>query len=136
MRDSMPSAATSYVITDELACLVDGALARLCKREQHMCDRIWLYYGAKHPGVRIGKQRGVSEGKVRELIKTGGGSLDRLCSRVDERSCVKRSCPYGIALFSWHSVKLFSATPQKMPGDCRAFVNGERLKARQLLAKQ
>lgn len=49
--------------TDELACLLDGAAARLCKREHQMCDSTWLYYGAWHPAVRIGKQWGVIEGK-------------------------------------------------------------------------
>ncbi len=67
----MQSAATSDMTTDELACLVGGAVARLCKREHQMCDRIWLYCGARHPAVRIGKQWGVIEGKGREVIKAG-----------------------------------------------------------------
>ncbi|CAN7362291.1 antiterminator Q family protein [Pseudomonas sp. LjRoot263] len=84
MRDSMPSAAKTYVITDELACLVDGAVARLCKREQQMGDMIWLYYGAKHPAVRVGKQWGVSEGKARELIKAGVAWIDCVLESVKD----------------------------------------------------
>ena len=84
IRDSMPSAATSDVITDELACLADGAVVRLCKREQQICDGIWLYYGVRHPAVRIGKRWGFIEGKVRELIKTGASWIDCVLDLMKE----------------------------------------------------
>jgi len=76
MRDVTPSATKSYVITDELAGIVDAAVARLCRRDAQMGDMVWLYYGAKWPAVRVGRQYGVSEMKARELIKAGVAWID------------------------------------------------------------
>lgn len=76
MRDAIPSATKSYVITDELAVVVDGAVARLCRRDAQMGDMIWLYYGAKWPAIRVGRHYGVSEMKARELIKAGVAWVD------------------------------------------------------------
>ncbi|QWA30480.1 antiterminator Q family protein [Pseudomonas sp. RC3H12] len=76
MRDHMPSTTKSYAILDELAMVVDGAVARLCRRDQQMGDMIWLYYGAKWPAVRVGRHYGFSEMKARELIKAGGAWID------------------------------------------------------------
>jgi hypothetical protein len=51
-----------------------------------------------------------------------------LRSRVGERRCVKKSCPYGIALFSWHGVQLFQRdTTEKSPAIELGFVlSGEK----------
>lgn len=76
MRDHLPSACKGYTITDELAELVDGAVARLCRRDAQMGDMIWLYYGLHMPATRVGKQFGVSEMKARELIKAGAAWID------------------------------------------------------------
>lgn len=76
MRDAMPSSIKSYVITDELAGLVDGALARLCRRDVQMGDMVWLYYGLHWPAIRVGRHYGVSEMKARELIKAGVAWID------------------------------------------------------------
>ncbi|WP_223472871.1 MULTISPECIES: antiterminator Q family protein [unclassified Pseudomonas] len=84
MREVMPATCKSYVITDELAGVVDGAVARLCKRDQQMGDMIWLYYGAKWAAVRVGRQYGMSEGKARELIKAGVAWVDCVLERVRE----------------------------------------------------
>lgn len=84
VRDSMPASSKSYSITDELACVIDAAVARLCKREQQMGDMIWLYYGAKWPAVRVGKHWGVSEGKARELIKAGVAWIDCVLEGLKE----------------------------------------------------
>ncbi|WP_169955996.1 antiterminator Q family protein [Pseudomonas sp. WS 5111] len=84
MRDAMPVASKSYTITDELACAVDAALARLCKRDQQMGDMIWLYYGAKWPAVRVGRHYQVSEMKARELIKAGVAWIDCVLESLRE----------------------------------------------------
>lgn len=84
MREVMPATSKSYVITDELAGVVDGAVARLCKRDQQMGDMLWLYYGAKWAAVRVGRQYGISEGKARELIKAGVAWVDCVLERVRE----------------------------------------------------
>lgn len=84
MRDVTPSATKSYVITDELAGVVDGAVARLCRRDAQMGDMIWLYYGAKWPAVRVGRQYGVSEMKARELIKAGVAWIDCAVDNLKE----------------------------------------------------
>lgn len=76
MRDGTPSATKGYVITDELAGIVDSAVARLCRRDAQMGDMIWLYYGAKWAAVRVGRHYGVSEMKARELIKAGVAWID------------------------------------------------------------
>lgn len=86
MRDVMPLSTKSYVITDELACTVDSALAKLCKREQQMGDMIWLYYGAKWPAVRVGRYYQVSEMKARELIKAGVAWIDCVLETLKEAS--------------------------------------------------
>lgn len=84
MRNVMPSVSKSYSITDELACAVDGAVARLCKRDQQMGDMIWLYYGAKWPAVRVGRHYQVSEMKARELIKAGVAWIDCVLENIRE----------------------------------------------------
>ncbi|WP_313484316.1 antiterminator Q family protein [Pseudomonas sp.] len=76
MRDVMPSTTKSYVITDELAGVVDAAVARLCRRDTQMGDMVWLYYGAKWPAIRVGRHYSVSEMKARELIKAGVAWID------------------------------------------------------------
>lgn len=76
MRDLLPSASKSYSITDELAIAVDGAIARLCRRDQQMGDILWLYYGVKWPMARVGKYYGLSEGKTRELARAATAWVD------------------------------------------------------------
>jgi hypothetical protein len=78
MRDNTPSmgGVKEYVITDELALAVDGAVARLTKRDAQMGGFIWLYYGAKWPALRVGRENGTSEAKAREVIKAGVAWID------------------------------------------------------------
>ena len=84
MRDMLPSASKSYSITDDLALIVDGALARLCRRDVQMGDMVWLYYGAKWPAMRVGRHYGVSEMKARELIKAGVAWIDCVIDSLRE----------------------------------------------------
>jgi len=37
---------------------------------------IWLYFGAKWPALRIGRENGISEAKAREVIKAGVAWID------------------------------------------------------------
>lgn len=74
----------SYVITDDVAMIVDSALARLIKREQQMGDFIWWYFGAKWPANRIGRVHGMSERKAWELIKAGVAWLDCALEEIRE----------------------------------------------------
>lgn len=78
MRDSVPSEGgmKQYVITDDLALAVDGAIGRLSKRDEQMGGFIWLYYGAKWPALRVGRENGMSEAKAREVIKAGVAWID------------------------------------------------------------
>ncbi|WP_323115239.1 antiterminator Q family protein [Pseudomonas guariconensis] len=77
MSQRNPMATTkSYTIKDEVAELVDGALAKLIKRNQQMGDFVWFYFGAKWPANRIGRENGMSERKAWELIKAGVAWLD------------------------------------------------------------
>lgn len=87
MRDNVPSVggAKQYVITDELALAVDGALARLTNRDQQMGDFLWLYFGAKWPMVRVGEHARMSERSAREVIKQGVAWID--CA-LDQIRCV------------------------------------------------
>ncbi|RMV81242.1 hypothetical protein ALP04_200041 [Pseudomonas amygdali pv. sesami] len=57
MRDHVPceGGAKQYMVTDELAMAVDGAVARLTIRNEQMGNFIWMYFGAKHPALRIGR---------------------------------------------------------------------------------
>ena len=66
----------SYIIVDDLAMLIDSAVARLTNRNQQMGDIIWLYFGAKWPALRIGREFKMSEAKARELMKTGVAWID------------------------------------------------------------
>lgn len=78
IRENTPceGGSRAYVITDDLALVVDGAVARLTKRNQQMGDFIWLYFGAKWPALRVGREFGLSEAKARELIRTGVAWID------------------------------------------------------------
>lgn len=82
MRDVMPSSSKSFVITDELAGVVDSAVAKLCQRDQNLGDMLWFYYGAKWPAVRVGRHYKMSEGKARELIKQGVAWVDCCLEQV------------------------------------------------------
>lgn len=78
MRDNIPSVggAKQYVITDDLALAVDGAVGRLIRRNAQMGGFIWLYFGAKWPALRIAREHGIGEAKARELINTGVAWID------------------------------------------------------------
>jgi hypothetical protein len=78
MRDNtmISGGVKSYIILDDTALAVDGAVARLTTRNQQMGDFIWLYFGAKWPALRIGGEFKISEAKARELIKTGVAWID------------------------------------------------------------
>nr|WP_234454981.1 antiterminator Q family protein [Pseudomonas lactis] len=69
---------------DELASVVDGTVARLCKRAPEMGDFVWLYYAVKWPAKRIGNKYEMSEAKAREIIKTGVGWIDCSLERFIE----------------------------------------------------
>lgn len=86
MRDHLPSEGglKQYVITDDLALAVDGALARLTKRDQQMGDFLWLYFGAKWPALRVARESKISEAKARELIKAGVAWIDCALEQVRE----------------------------------------------------
>jgi hypothetical protein len=86
IRENTPSEGgkTEYVITDDLALAVDGAVSRLIRRNQQMGDFIWFYFGAKWPALRISREFGMSEAKARELIRTGVAWVD--CSLEDLRA--------------------------------------------------
>lgn len=66
----------SYNVTDDVALAVDGAVARLTKRDQQMGDFVWLYFGAKLSMTQVGRKHGMSEGKARKLIKAGVAWVD------------------------------------------------------------
>ncbi|MBD1553610.1 antiterminator Q family protein [Pseudomonas typographi] len=73
-----------YSLTDELALLLDGAVARLSRRDSQMGDFVWLYFGAKYPALRIGRMAGVGEAKARELIKAGVAWIDAALENIRE----------------------------------------------------
>ena len=84
LRDNMGSTVPEGCISDDLALTIDGIMARLCKRDPVMGDCVWMYFGAKMPAVRVGRQLGVSEAKARELIKAGVAWIDCGLERVRE----------------------------------------------------
>ncbi|MBF8728804.1 antiterminator Q family protein, partial [Pseudomonas putida] len=73
-----------HVITDDLALIIDGAVARLTKRNQQMGDFVWAYYGYKHPAMRVGREAGMSERKAREIIKAGVAWIDCALEEIRE----------------------------------------------------
>lgn len=74
----------SYVITDELAMVVDAAIARLSKRNQQMGDFVWFYFGAKWTMVRIGEQHRLGERTAREIVKQGVAWIDSALENIRE----------------------------------------------------
>ncbi|MNY67204.1 hypothetical protein D3C86_2047470 [compost metagenome] len=65
-----------YSLTDDLALVVDGAVARLINRDDQMGNFIWLYFGAKWPALRIARENSIGEAKAREIIKAGVAWID------------------------------------------------------------
>ncbi|VVP61754.1 hypothetical protein PS870_06435 [Pseudomonas fluorescens] len=65
-----------YTLTDDEALVIDGAVAKLIRRNQQMGDFVWLYFGAKWTMVRIGESARISERSAREIIKGGVGFID------------------------------------------------------------
>lgn len=73
-----------YSMTDDLALVLDGAVARLTIRDQQMGNFIWLYFGAKWPALRIGRENGIGEAKAREVIKAGVAWIDCALETIRE----------------------------------------------------
>jgi hypothetical protein len=66
----------NYCITDDVALVVDRAVAKLAARDAQMGNFIWLYFGAKYPALRIARENDMGEAKARELIKAGVAWVD------------------------------------------------------------
>lgn len=73
-----------YTLTDDEALIIDGAVAKLIRRNQQMGDFVWLYFGAKWTMVRIGESAKISERSAREIIKGGVGFIDGYLHGVSE----------------------------------------------------
>ena len=65
-----------FVITDDVALVVDGAVARLTTRDSQMGGFVWMYFGMKYPALRIGREANMGEAKAREIIKAGVAWVD------------------------------------------------------------
>lgn len=66
----------NYCVTDDVALVVDRAVAKLAARDAQMGNFIWLYFGAKYPALRIARENYMGEAKARELIKAGVAWID------------------------------------------------------------
>lgn len=66
----------NYCVTDEVALVVDRAVAKLAMRDAQMGNFIWLYFGAKWPALRVARENDMGEAKARELIKAGVAWVD------------------------------------------------------------
>ena len=73
-----------YSVTDDLALVLDRAVARLTKRDQQMGDFIWLYFGAKWTALRIARGNDMGEAKAREVIKAGVAWIDSALETIRE----------------------------------------------------
>lgn len=83
IRDNAPEPGglKEYMITDDLALAVDGAVGRLSARDEQMGNFIWLYFGAKWPANRVAREHQMSERKAWELIKAGVAWIDGLLTK-------------------------------------------------------
>lgn len=86
MRDNVhcPGGVKEYSITDEVALLIDSSVARLSARDPQMGGFVWLYFAAKWPALRIGRENKLSEAKVREIIKAGVAWVDCALENIRE----------------------------------------------------
>lgn len=66
----------NYCITDDVALVVDRAVAKLATRDAQMDNFIWLYFGSKWPALRIARENDMGEAKTRELIRAGVAWVD------------------------------------------------------------
>ncbi|AVI87303.1 antitermination protein Q [Pseudomonas syringae] len=76
--------ATTYMITDDTAMLVDATIARLITRNQQMGDFIWWYFGSKWTMVRIAETHKMSERSAREIIRQGVAWIDGALGDISE----------------------------------------------------
>lgn len=74
----------NYCVTDNVALVVDRAVAKLSTRDAQMGNFIWLYFGAKWPALRIARDNDMSEAKARELIKAGVAWIDCAIEAIRE----------------------------------------------------
>ena len=74
----------NYCVTDNVALVVDRAVAKLSTRDAQMGNFIWLYFGAKWPALRIARDNDMSEAKARELIKAGVAWIDCAIEAIGE----------------------------------------------------
>jgi hypothetical protein len=92
MRDNVEQISTSsYSITDDLALIIDGCIARLSRREDQglivgakMSDCLWLFFGAKYSMCKVGRHLGISETKARDLVKSGVAWIDGRLETIRE----------------------------------------------------
>lgn len=86
MRDNtnIEGGIKNYALVDDRALEIDAAIARLTKRDQQMGDFIWLYYGAKWPALRVGREAKIGEAKAREIINAGVAWIDSALERIRE----------------------------------------------------
>lgn len=73
-----------FVITDDVALVVDSAVAKLTTRDQQMGGFVWMYFGMKWPALRIGRETKMGEAKAREIIKAGVAWIDCAIEQVRE----------------------------------------------------
>lgn len=73
-----------FVITDDVALVVDSAVAKLTKRDVQMGGFVWMYFGMKYPALRIGRETKMGEAKAREIIKAGVAWIDCAIEQVRE----------------------------------------------------
>ncbi|AJO76482.1 antiterminator Q family protein [Pseudomonas sp. MRSN 12121] len=66
----------NYCVTDDVALVVDRAVARLAGRDEQMGNFVWLYFGMKWPALRIARENSIGEAKAREIIKAGVAWVD------------------------------------------------------------
>jgi len=86
MRDNtnIEGGIKAYSLVDDVALVIDGAVARLTSRDEQMGTFIWLYYGAKWTAMRIGRQFDMSEGKARQIIQAGVAWIDCALEKICE----------------------------------------------------
>lgn len=86
MRDNtnIEGGIKAYSLVDDMALVIDGAIARLTARDQQMGDFVWLYYGAKCTAMSIGRKAGMSEGKARQIIQAGVAWIDCALEKICE----------------------------------------------------
>ncbi len=106
-----------YVSTDDLALAVDGAGARVAKRDEQMGGFIGLYFDAKWPALRIARAHRRRKAKARNLALAAQlyEQAAKECGDMYVNRKIELNKPLGSQADQQHAVAEYAGARRECP---------------------